>query len=41
MCDRIVVMSEGRTTGELGREDATQEKIMTYATMGREQATVQ
>ncbi len=31
MCDRIVVMCEGRVTGELTREEATQEKILTYA----------
>lgn len=28
MCDRIYVMSEGRVTGELSSEEATQEKIM-------------
>lgn len=28
MCDRIYVMSEGRITGELSREEASQEKIM-------------
>ena len=32
MSDRIVVMHEGRITGELSREDATQEKIMQLAT---------
>ena len=32
MSDRIVVMCEGRVTGELDIADATQEKIMTYAT---------
>lgn len=32
--DRILVMSEGRLTGELPREEATQEKIMHYATGG-------
>ncbi len=31
MCDRIVVMCEGRVTGELSREDATQEKILELA----------
>ncbi len=31
MCDRIVVMCEGRVTGELSREEATQEKILTLA----------
>lgn len=32
MSDRILVMHEGRITGELLPEDATQEKIMSYAT---------
>ena len=31
MCDRIVVMCEGRVTGELSREEATQEKILELA----------
>jgi ribose transport system ATP-binding protein len=31
MSDRIVVMSEGRVAAILGREEATQEVIMTYA----------
>ncbi len=30
MCDRIYVMSEGKITGELSREEASQEKIMKY-----------
>lgn len=30
MCDRIYVMSEGKITGELSREQASQEKIMKY-----------
>ena len=33
MSHRIVVMCEGRITGELSGRDATQEQIMTYATM--------
>jgi len=33
MCDRIVVMCEGRITGTLTRGEATQERIMTLATM--------
>jgi ribose transport system ATP-binding protein len=33
MSDRIVVMSEGRITGKLSIEDASQESIMKYATM--------
>lgn len=32
MCDRILVMHEGKIRGELTREDATQEKIMYFAT---------
>jgi ribose transport system ATP-binding protein len=36
MSDRIVVMSEGRLTGELPIEKAGQEAIMEYATMGHE-----
>jgi len=32
MSHRIIVMCEGRITGELGIQDATQERIMTYAT---------
>jgi len=32
MSDRIVVMHEGKITGELAREEATQEKIMAFAT---------
>lgn len=34
MSDRIYVMSEGKLTGELSREEATQEKIMKLATLG-------
>lgn len=33
MSDRVVVMCEGRKTGELPIEEATQEKIMYYATL--------
>jgi ribose transport system ATP-binding protein len=32
--DRILVMCEGRLTGELSRDEATQEKIMYLATRG-------
>lgn len=32
MCDRILVMHDGRITGEVSRENATQEVIMDYAT---------
>lgn len=31
LCDRIMVMHEGRITGELSREEATEEKIMKLA----------
>ena len=33
MSDRIAVMCEGRITGELDIEEASQEKIMQLATM--------
>jgi ribose transport system ATP-binding protein len=32
MSHRIIVMCEGRVTGELTADEATQEKIMTFAT---------
>ena len=32
MSDRIVVMCEGKKTGEIGIAEATQEKIMNLAT---------
>ncbi|NLC32218.1 MAG: sugar ABC transporter ATP-binding protein [Clostridiales bacterium] len=32
ICDRIIVMCDGRITGEMPREQATQEKIMALAT---------
>ncbi|MBM7648243.1 ribose transport system ATP-binding protein [Bacillus ectoiniformans] len=35
MSDRILVVHEGRISGELTKEEATQEKIMTYATGGQ------
>jgi D-xylose transport system ATP-binding protein len=34
MSDRILVMHEGRFTGDIRIEDATQEKVMVYATGG-------
>ena len=37
MSDRIIVMCEGRITGELAIEDASQEAIMEYATMGHQE----
>ena len=33
MSDRIIVMCEGKKTGELPIEEASQEKIMQYATL--------
>ncbi len=33
--DRIIVLHEGKISGELSRQEATQEKIMTYATGGK------
>src|SRR5687768_16321384 len=35
MADRVLVMREGRISGEFGREEATQENVMTAATGGR------
>jgi ABC-type sugar transport system ATPase subunit len=35
MSDRIIVMHEGKLTGELLRSEATQEKIITCATGGK------
>ena len=32
MCDRILVMHEGRIAGELGRDEFGEEAVMTYAT---------
>jgi ABC-type sugar transport system ATPase subunit len=32
MADRIVVMKDGRTVGELARGEATEERIMELAT---------
>ncbi|WP_373893820.1 sugar ABC transporter ATP-binding protein [Virgibacillus sp. CBA3643] len=32
MCDRILVFHEGKISGELNRDEATQEKILQYAT---------
>ncbi len=34
MSDRILVMREGRIVAELGRDEATQERIMTHAAQG-------
>ncbi len=35
MSDRVLVIHEGTLSGELSRNDATQERIMTLATGGR------
>ena len=35
MSDRILVMREGKLAGELTREEATQEKVISYATGGK------
>jgi ABC-type sugar transport system ATPase subunit len=34
MCDRIAVMSQGKLTGELNRDEFSQEKIMKLAIRG-------
>jgi inositol transport system ATP-binding protein len=39
LADRIVTMREGRVTGEVMRQDATQEKLMTLMTIGSQRAT--
>lgn len=36
MCDRVAVMSNGRITGELSKDEITQEQIMTLAVKGFE-----
>ena len=36
MSDRIVVLSEGNMTGELSKDEFTQEVIMTYAYAARD-----
>jgi putative multiple sugar transport system ATP-binding protein len=36
LCDRIYALSAGRVTGEVLREDATQERLMQYMTKGQE-----
>ncbi|GGP77460.1 multiple monosaccharide ABC transporter ATP-binding protein [Saccharothrix coeruleofusca] len=35
LCDRIYTLSEGRITGELPREEATQERLMLHMTQGQ------
>ena len=39
MCDRIYTMDEGRLTGEVAREDATQETLMRHMMKGRTEMT--
>ncbi|MGY4645696.1 multiple monosaccharide ABC transporter ATP-binding protein [Cellulomonas sp. URHB0016] len=36
VCDRIYALSQGRITGEVAREDATQERLMHYMTMEKD-----
>jgi len=38
ICDRIYALSQGRITGEVSREDATQETLMHYMTMDKDGA---
>ncbi|MCL2130468.1 MAG: ATP-binding cassette domain-containing protein, partial [Treponema sp.] len=38
MSDRIIIMHEGRLTGELSKDEATQEKIISYATRSNDTA---
>jgi inositol transport system ATP-binding protein len=35
MCDRIYIVCEGRITGELNKDEFTQERVMNYATGGK------
>lgn len=35
MCDRIYTLSEGEVTGEINKDEANQETLMAYMTMGR------
>jgi len=34
LCDRVLVMHEGKISGEFPRDEATEEKIMHAATLG-------
>jgi ribose transport system ATP-binding protein len=36
MCDRILVMREGRIAGEVGRGDFSEERVMALATGAKE-----
>ena len=38
LSDRILVMSEGRIVAELDHAEASEEKIINYATMGKSKA---
>jgi len=40
MCDRILVMREGRIVGEVSREQFSEEKIVALATGAREVAAL-
>jgi putative multiple sugar transport system ATP-binding protein len=40
MCDRIYVMNEGRIVGELSRDEASQERIMSLIIRGDGKAKV-
>ena len=40
MSDRIMVMCEGRKTGEVSREEASQELLLKYATTRIREAAV-
>jgi putative multiple sugar transport system ATP-binding protein len=40
MCDRIYVMNEGRIVGELSRDEASQERIMSLIIRGDGKARV-
>ncbi|MCR3751976.1 monosaccharide ABC transporter ATP-binding protein, CUT2 family (TC 3.A.1.2.-) [Lentzea californiensis] len=35
LCDRVYALSEGRITGEVSREEATQERLMQFMTRGQ------
>jgi len=34
MCDRVVVMRQGKVVGEIGRQDLSEEKVLTYSIGG-------
>jgi ABC-type sugar transport system ATPase subunit len=40
VCDRILVLSEGRLTATFSRAEATEQKIMEAATVGARQTAV-